>query len=143
MTEAWAAEWVVAASATSSTRFCAAGAGAACRMAIHAAGREAVSRAADPVAYAIHLEDMLPHFQDKLMERPGRPLLRTEEGASAVQEAIEALRARGPAQPLAWSRGLAGAASDHVADQGPIGGLEHYGTDGSDPARRAGVPPRR
>jgi len=25
-----------------------------------------------------------------------------------------------------------------VKDQGPIGGLEHRGTDGSDPARRAG-----
>ena len=91
----------------------------------------------DPAAYAVHLEAMLPHFEDSLMGRPGRPMLRTEEGASAVEEAIEALRARRPAQPLGWSHGLAGAAADHVRDQGPIGGLEHYGTDGSDPARRA------
>ena len=40
-------------------------------------------------------------------------------------------------QELRWSKGLAAAAADHVDDQGPIGGLEHRGTDGSDPARRA------
>jgi uncharacterized protein YkwD len=83
----------------------------------------------DPAAYARHLEAMLP--------RSGRPLLRTEEGPSAVREAIAVLRARKPAQPLRWSKGLAGAAADHVKDQGPIGGLEHRGTDGSNPARRA------
>jgi uncharacterized protein YkwD len=39
--------------------------------------------------------------------------------------------------PLRWSKGLAAAAADHVRDQGPTGGLEHRGTDKSDPARRA------
>jgi uncharacterized protein YkwD len=91
----------------------------------------------DPGAYASHLEAMLPLFEGMMMDRPGRPMLRTEEGAAAVEEAIAALRARTPVQPLGWSKGLAGAAADHVRDQGPIGGLEHYGTDGSDPARRA------
>ena len=91
----------------------------------------------NPGAYAEHLEAMLPHFDGMMMDRPGRAMLRTEEGAAAVQEAIEALRGRTPAQPLRWSNGLAEAAADHVRDQGPIGGLEHYGTDGSDPARRA------
>lgn len=91
----------------------------------------------DPAGYARHLEAMLPRFEGKLLERPGRPLLRTEEGADPVREAIAALRARAPVQELRWSKGLAGAAADHVKDQGPIGGLEHDGTDGSDPARRA------
>jgi uncharacterized protein YkwD len=91
----------------------------------------------DPATYAMHLEAMLPRFDGMMLERDGRPLLRTEEGAAAVQEAISALRARTPVQPLGWSKGLAGAAEDHVKDQGPIGGVEHYGTDGSDPARRA------
>lgn len=91
----------------------------------------------DPGAYASHLEAMLPLFDGMMMDRVGRPMLRTEEGAAAVQEAIAALRARTPVPPLGWSKGLAGAAADHVRDQGPIGGLEHYGTDGSDPARRA------
>jgi len=91
----------------------------------------------DPAAYAKHLEAMLPGFEGRMLERPGRPTLRTEEGAAAVREAIAALRARQPMQQLRWSKGLAGAAADHVKDQGPIGGLEHRGTDGSNPARRA------
>ena len=80
---------------------------------------------------------MLPRFDGKLLERPGRPLLRTEEGAAAVREAIDALGAHQRAPVLRWSQGLAGAAADHVRDQGPIGGLEHRGTDGSSPAQRA------
>jgi uncharacterized protein YkwD len=91
----------------------------------------------DPAGYAVHLEQMLPRFEGDLLERPGRPHLRTEEGAAAVREAITALRSRHPVGPLRWSKGLAAAAMDHVIDQGPIGGLEHHGTDGSDPARRA------
>lgn len=91
----------------------------------------------DPAGYAEHLEFMLPRFEGTLLQRPGRVHLRTEEGADAVREAIAALRDRRPALPLRWSEGLTAAATDHVEDQGPIGGLEHQGTDGSDPARRA------
>ena len=91
----------------------------------------------DPTAYARHLEALLPRFEGRMLERPGRPMLRTEEGAAAVREAIVELRKREPLQPLRWSKGLAGAAADHVKDQGPVGGLEHRGTDGSSPARRA------
>jgi len=90
----------------------------------------------DPASYAFYLEAMLPRFDRFLLKRPGRSFLRTEEGAPAVQEAIAALRAARPVQPLQWSAGLARAAGDHVRDQGPIGGTEHRGTDGSDPARR-------
>jgi uncharacterized protein YkwD len=91
----------------------------------------------DPASYAKHLEAMLPRFEGRMLERPGRPTLRTEEGAAAVREAIAALRAQQPLPQLRWSKGLVGAAADHVKDQGPIGGLEHRGTDGSNPARRA------
>jgi uncharacterized protein YkwD len=80
---------------------------------------------------------MLPRFDSKVLERPGRSYLRTEEGAAAVREAIATLKARRPVAPLRWSEGLTAAAADHVRDQGPIGGLEHQGTDNSDPARRA------
>jgi uncharacterized protein YkwD len=91
----------------------------------------------NPSGYAEHLERMLPRFDGKVLERQGRPYLRTEEGAPAVREAIAALKRRRPVAPLRWSEGLASAAADHVRDQGPIGGLEHRGTDKSDPARRA------
>jgi uncharacterized protein YkwD len=91
----------------------------------------------DPAAYAEHLERLLPRFEGQLLERPGRAHLRTEEGAAAFREAIAALRSRQPAEPLRLSKGLSAAAADHARDQGPVGGLEHRGTDGSDPARRA------
>jgi uncharacterized protein YkwD len=91
----------------------------------------------DPARYADHLEPMLARFEGTLLERPGRPHLRTEEGAAAVYEAIASLKARRPVPPLRWSKGLTAAAAAHVRDQGPIGGLEHHGTDNSDPASRA------
>jgi uncharacterized protein YkwD len=91
----------------------------------------------DPAGYAEHLEGMLPRFEGNVLERPGRSYLRTDEGPSAVREAIASLKDRRPVGPLRWSGGLAAAAADHVRDQGPIGGLEHRGTDNSDPDRRA------
>ncbi len=91
----------------------------------------------DPPGYARHLERLLPRFDGNVLERPGRPLLRTDEGAAAVREAIAALKRRKPVQQLRWSKGLAAAAADHVRDQGPTGGMEHRGLDGSDPAGRA------
>jgi uncharacterized protein YkwD len=80
---------------------------------------------------------MLPRFEGKVLARPGRPHLRTEEGPAAVRKAIAALRSRRRAPSLRWSKGLAAAAADHVRDQGPIGGLEHRGTDQSSPGGRA------
>jgi uncharacterized protein YkwD len=91
----------------------------------------------DPAGYATHLARLLPRFDGKLLQRPGRSYLRTDEGPGAVREAIAALKSRRPVPQLRWSKGLSAAAADHVRDQGPIGGLEHRGTDKSDPARRA------
>jgi hypothetical protein len=92
----------------------------------------------DPAGYARHLDAMLGRFDGPLLERPGRRFLRTEEGAAAVREAIVALRRTRPMAALRWSSGLARAARDHVRDQGPAGGLEHRGSDGSRPAQRMG-----
>ena len=91
----------------------------------------------DPSAYAGHLERLLPLFEGNVLQRPGRTYLRTDEGPAAVREAIAWLKGRRPAAPLHWSGGLSAAAADHVRDQGPVGGLEHRGTDDSDPASRA------
>ena len=90
----------------------------------------------DPASYAPYLEAWLPKFDGLVMERPGRAFLHTEEGTPAVEEAIAAILAARRPRPLQSSTGLARAAGAHVRDQGNIGGTEHRGTDGSDPARR-------
>jgi uncharacterized protein YkwD len=90
----------------------------------------------DPSAYSRHLQEMLPQFEGKLLRRPGRAVLRTEEGSGAVREAIRALRSTRPMGALRWSKGMTAAARDHVRDQGPTGRMEHRGTDGSTPATR-------
>jgi uncharacterized protein YkwD len=90
----------------------------------------------DPLAYARYLELLLPRFDGTLLHRPGRPGLRTEEGASAVEEAIRVLRHTRPMGSLRSSSGLSRAARDHVRDQGPIGALSHRGSDSSTPAGR-------
>jgi uncharacterized protein YkwD len=90
----------------------------------------------NPAGYARHLELLLPRFDGRLLQRPGRPPLQTREGAAAVREAIEVLRRTPPMSSLSWSPGMAAAALDHVRDQGPWGGLEHDGRDGSSPGRR-------
>ena len=71
--------------------------------------------------------------------RAPRPAVSAHRGRAPPRCARRSPRckARRPMAPLRWSKGLAAAAADHVRDQGPIGGLEHRGTDGSDPARRA------
>ncbi len=90
----------------------------------------------NPSGYARHLEEMLPQFEGKRLRRPGRAVLRTEEGAAAVREAIRALRSTGPMGTLRLSKGMTAAARDHVRDQGPTGLMEHRGADGSSPAQR-------
>lgn len=91
----------------------------------------------NPAAYAEYLDAMLPRFDGTLLQRPHRSYLRTEEGAAAVREAIRVLRVTAPMAKMEWSPGLALAARDHVRDQGPVGGTQHRGTDGSRPAQRA------
>jgi uncharacterized protein YkwD len=90
----------------------------------------------DPRGYARYLESMLPNFEGTLLHRPGRPGLRTEEGAGAVEEAIRALRQTRAMGLLRSSSGLSHAARDHVRDQGPIGALGHRGSNSSTPAGR-------
>jgi len=90
----------------------------------------------DPAAYATHLENLLPFFDGDVLRVPGKPAIRTREGARAVREAIAALRATPPMGALALARGLARAARDHAEDQGPRGGIGHTGSNGSTMADR-------
>jgi len=85
----------------------------------------------NPGAYVAVLEQTLPLYEGNDLTRPGRITLRTNEGPAAVREAIAALRAQAPLAPLTWSDGLARAAADMVASQGPTGATGHTGTDGS------------
>ena len=52
---------------------------------------------ANPSAYAANLSVLLPLFNGKLIKKPGMTVsIRTNEGASAVREAISALQRQAP-----------------------------------------------
>jgi uncharacterized protein YkwD len=62
-------------------------------------------------------------------------MLRTREGVGAVDEAIRFLRRTRPLRPLVFSRGIALAAAEHVADQAK-GAMGHRGSDRSNGGER-------
>ena len=84
---------------------------------------------ANPQVYAAYLEKMKPLFKGKQYTAVGRPSLMTEEGWTAVDEAIRFLRAAKPSGPLNPSRGLSLAALAHVKDQSGSGGTGHQGSN--------------
>jgi uncharacterized protein YkwD len=87
----------------------------------------------NPTAYAAKLEKQTQYFDGDLLEIPGQTPLMTQEGVSAVNEAIQFLKSASPISALTASSGMSKAAADHVKDQGPGGNLGHTGTDGSQP----------
>jgi|GEM_PF-2179009 len=91
----------------------------------------------DPVVYAQKLRRMRQHFHGNVLRVPGKPAVMTNEGVSAVDEAISVLERTGSRPLLSWSDGLAAAARDHAADLGRSGLLGHTGSDGSQPDDRA------
>ncbi len=82
---------------------------------------------ANPQVYASYLEKMKPLFNGKGYTVAGRPTLMTEEGWSAVEEAIKFMRAAKPSAPLNPSLGLSLAAQAHVKDQSGSGMTGHQG----------------
>lgn len=84
-----------------------------------------------PAEYASYLEQLRPNFAGKEYRRPGKPALMTEEGASALEEAIKFLRAARPVPPLSPSSGLCLGAHELVKDQSATGATGHRGSDGS------------
>ncbi|MET0270745.1 MAG: CAP domain-containing protein [Sphingomonas sp.] len=92
---------------------------------------------ADPVGYARELEPLRRSFHGRIVREPGRPVDRiTNEGVSALDEAIAWLRRQRPRGPLDTNNRLALAARDHTRSQGPTGVLGHGGHDGSSPLQR-------
>ena len=87
---------------------------------------------ANPKALIPELEGMLECFKNKYFKIPGTNInIITQEGASAVHEAIDFLNKQKPLPEFDLSRGLYLAAKDHVKDIGSNGLASHEGTDGS------------
>ncbi|HXA10188.1 MAG TPA: CAP domain-containing protein [Chthoniobacterales bacterium] len=88
-----------------------------------------------PERYALQLEELRGHFRGDVLILPGRTMLRTREGAGAVDDAIRFLQRARPLAPLIISPGISLAAAEHVADQA-AGAFGHGGSDHSDPGER-------
>lgn len=90
-----------------------------------------------PREYAERLRDYRALFRGKVVRYPGNPAgLLTAEGTRAVDEAIDFLERQAPLPPLQPAPLLAQAARDHVAEQGPRGGLGHLSRSGANPRDR-------
>ena len=90
----------------------------------------------NPGEYASFLNELKQHYDGKLLKRPGKIPLATQEGVSAADEAIGFLRSTDQLQQLSPSRGMSMGAKDHVEDAGPKGLIGHHGSDGSDAGDR-------
>jgi uncharacterized protein YkwD len=86
---------------------------------------------AHPQTYASYLEKLRPMFDGKQYKPGGGNSFTTEEGWTAVDDAIKFLRAAKPSGPLTVSRGLCLAAVAHVKDQSTTGATGHKGSDSS------------
>jgi uncharacterized protein YkwD len=80
---------------------------------------------ANPQVYATYLEKLQPLFKGKQYTAAGRPALTTEEGWTAVDDAIRFLKAAKPLPALLTSPGLSQAALAHVKDQSGSGATGH------------------
>jgi uncharacterized protein YkwD len=90
----------------------------------------------NPPAYSKVLLNWRNRFRGKQVQLKPRLFLQTQEGTSAIDEAIRALKKTRPVATLKFSRGLTLAARDHVRDQGNRGITGHNGRDGSTPFQR-------
>jgi uncharacterized protein YkwD len=90
----------------------------------------------NPAEYASFLNALKQHYDGKLLKKPGKIPLVTQEGVGAVDEALDFLRSADQLPPLSPSRGMSMGARDHVEDQGPKGLIGHQGSDGSDAGDR-------
>jgi uncharacterized protein YkwD len=71
-----------------------------------------------PDAYIRYLEHYRTLFKDKTYTQPGTNLLiRTEEGTTAIDEALTYLRHRSPLPPLRWAEGLARSGAELIRTQ--------------------------
>lgn|GEM_PF-5613146 len=89
-----------------------------------------------PAEYARHLIQLREYYSGVLLKQPNKIPVRTNEGVSAVDEAIQYLQRVTPVSALKSSIGMSLAARDHVVDQQKSGQTGHTGGDGSEPFER-------
>lgn len=70
---------------------------------------------AEPKSIIPILEDMIPRFKGKVLKRPGKVDLMTNEGVTVVKETIEYLKKVKKCEiPLSWRNELSLSTRDHV-----------------------------
>ena len=87
----------------------------------------------NPKGYASFLEEWKRYYDRKLLKIPGERIIMTEEGVTAVNEAINFIRSLSRVPRLSPSKGMSLATKDHVKDQESSGSTGHRGSDGSQP----------
>jgi uncharacterized protein YkwD len=85
---------------------------------------------ARPQEYAAYLEQLRPYFKGKTFQPPGQPATATQEGATALEEAISVVRAMKPQTPFNFSPAMSLGANLLVREQGAQGLVGHKGLDG-------------
>src|SRR6266571_5086585 len=89
-----------------------------------------------PQKYADYVAEWKQYYTGKRLTRPGHKPLNTFDGVSALDEAVNFLRAASPLPALQPARGLFMAARDHARDLSTTANTGHRGTDGSLPDDR-------
>lgn len=90
----------------------------------------------NPRSFIPILAKMARSFRGKRLYLPGQIPIITQEGPSAVTEAIEVLKQTQPLAGCRTSRAMSRAARDHALDLGHNGTASHTGQDGSNPSVR-------
>ncbi len=85
----------------------------------------------NPAQYLRYLEDFKPYYHGKEIKFADGSTLVTNEGVSALEEAIGFVRSLKPLPPLELRKGMVLSAKDHVNDLAKTGQSGHRGSDGS------------